>query len=362
MKIQKAKLDDHRYTWLVLGSDYLPIKPIQAFTRYLENLERSPNTLRAYVNHLKLYWEYLSTIDKSWEEITLDNLAEFVSWLRIQNNPTALQGQESKRLESTVNAILTAVSSFYNFHQQLGNTNICLTQFTTAPSRRYKPLLHHLNKSRPIKSRLIKLKQPKNLPKTLSTEQVKQLLDACHSVRDQFLILLLYESGMRIGQALGLHHTDIKSWDNVIHIEPRRSNVNGARAKSSSSYSIHVSSTLMALYSRYLTEECEYLENEYIFIQTQSSTPGKPLNYRAVRDLFERLSKKLGFHVTPHMLRHTHATELLRNGWDCAYVQKRLGHSSVQTTLNTYAHLSTDDLKNAFKAYQKNRNIFHESK
>lgn len=53
------------------------------------------------------------------------------------------------------------------------------------------------------------------------------------------------------------------------------------------------------------------------------------------------------------MLRHTHATELIRNGWECAYVQKRLGHAHVQTTLDIYAHLKNKDLKKAFDEYQK---------
>nr|WP_273542780.1 tyrosine-type recombinase/integrase [Aeromonas caviae] len=42
---------------------------------------------------------------------------------------------------------------------------------------------------------------------------------------------------------------------------------------------------------------------------------------------------------TPHIFRHTHATEL-RSGWDASYVQKRLGHKDIQTTINTYAHLN----------------------
>jgi integrase/recombinase XerD len=356
MKIQKIKINAQRYSWLVLGDDYLPIKPVQSFIRYLENLERSPHTLRSYANHLKLYFEYLKYIGKSWETVRLDDLAEFIHWLRLQDTRIIhLRAQESKRTETTVNAIITAVSSFYQFHQQLGHTFIQLTQTTTQPYRRYKPLLHHISKSRPIKSRLIKLKQPKSLPKTLTSAQVEGLLKACRSVRDQFLIGLLYESGLRIGQALGLRHGDIKSWDNEIHCQPRNDNLNDARSKTRTPLIIHVTADLMALYTHYLLEEFGSIESDYVFVQIQSSGRGTPLNYRAVRDLFARLSKKINFPVTPHMLRHTHATELIRDGWDCAYVQKRLGHASVQTTLDAYAHLSSDDLKKAFKAYQKSK-------
>lgn len=75
------------------------------------------------------------------------------------------------------------------------------------------------------------------------------------------------------------------------------------------------------------------------------------MRYTAIQDLFMRLSKIVGQKVTPHRMRHTHATELIRQGWDMALVQKRLGHLSIQTTVNTYTHLSNQDLKNALKTH-----------
>ncbi len=47
--------DSDRVSWLVLGEDYLPIGPIQEFLTYLENIERSPYTIRSYAHHLRLY-------------------------------------------------------------------------------------------------------------------------------------------------------------------------------------------------------------------------------------------------------------------------------------------------------------------
>jgi len=53
-------------------------------------------------------------------------------------------------------------------------------------------------------------------------EQVKQLIDACNRIRDKFIICLLYETGMRIGEVLGLRHEDIYSQGvNEIHVIPR---------------------------------------------------------------------------------------------------------------------------------------------
>ena len=338
MKVQRIQLGANQFNWLVLDNAYLPIKPIQQFLKYQHDLAHSPNTLRAYANHLKLYWEYLEYIKKPWTEITLNNFASFVSWLRTVNPKILyLHNQTSCRTETTINTILTAVSVFYEFHQQMNHTTVTLTALSVVRHSSYKPFLHHLNKNQSslMKTKLIKLKTSKLLPKVLNKEQ--------------------YESGMRIGQALGLHHSDIKSWDNEICIQPRNNNLNEARSKSKTSYIVHITQELMRLYAEYMLKDCGSHTKNYVFIQTKSKNPDKPLTYGAVRKIFLQISKKVGFTVNPHMFRHTHATELLRNGWDCSKIQKRLGHSSIQTTLNIYSHLDNQDLKEAFMSYQLKR-------
>jgi len=52
-------------------------------------------------------------------------------------------------------------------------------------------------------------------------------------------------------------------------------------------------------------------------------------------------------------MRHSHATELIRAGWDMAHVQKRLGHANIQTTINTYVHLTDDDLQQEYAYLQR---------
>ena len=165
---------------------------------------------------------------------------------------------------------------------------------------------------------------------------------------------------MRIGQALGLRHEDIQSMDNLIRIEPRDDNANGARAKSQHPYIIHVTKELMGLYTRYVCDE--FMEilgdhlSDYVFVNLWEGRKGQPMTYSTVMALFTRLAQKTGIKIHPHMLRHTHATQLLREGMDMAYVQKRLGHAHIQTTLDTYVHVSTDDLKQAYQDYLINRN------
>jgi integrase/recombinase XerD len=358
MKVQRVRIPERGgTTWIVLGDDYLAIQPIQQFLSYLEDLERSPNTIRSYAHHLKLYWDYLQDSRLEWTAIGLSELAGFVSWLRNpQPGVISLQEQVAPRSESTINTILASVSAFYDYHERAEAVQgIPLYQQQTQLHRRYKGFLHHLTKGKPVRTRLIKLKVPQRIPSTLTQDQVKQLIDACQRLRDKFLVSLLYHTGMRVGQALGLLHQDIQSWDNLIQITPRSTNDNQARAKAREAYAVHVSSDLMVLYTDYLIQEFNETDSDYVFVNLWDGQIGAPMTYTSVADLFRRLSKKTGIAVHPHMLRHTHATELIRAGWDAALVQRRLGHAHVQTTINTYVHLTDDDLKSAYHAYLERR-------
>lgn len=218
MKVQHIQLVDRQdITWLVLGDDYLPIPPISDFLGYLRTIERSPNTIKAYAHHLKLYWEFLAATHLDWTTIGLTELAEFTAWLRVPTiDVIALQPQESRRTEVTANTILTAVCMFYDFHERTGMVgDIPLYATTLQPGRRYKSFLHHINKSKPVRTRLIKIKEPKRRVKILTPQQVQAVIAACTHLRDKFLVSLLHESGLRIGAALGLRHEDIRSWDNA---------------------------------------------------------------------------------------------------------------------------------------------------
>jgi integrase/recombinase XerD len=80
-------------------------------------------------------------------------------------------------------------------------------------------------------------------------------------------------------------------------------------------------------------------------VRLWSKPLGRPLSYPAVTDLFGRLARRTGIAATPHMFRHSYATRLLRAGVKAEVVQKLLGHASVSTTIDTYAHLTIEDVR-----------------
>lgn len=346
MKVQSVTLPSGKESWMVLDENYLPIQPIERYIRYMESLERSPNTVKNYAHNLKLYWEFLRDYRLAWDAIDAKHIAEFIYWLRNPEPSTiSIQQQEAKRSESTVNIIRTTVTAFYEYHSMQGDIKeIPLFKYIRQP-RKFKDFLYHINKSKPVKNSLFKLKEPKKIPQTLTKEEVIKTIEACHSIRDKFLIQLLYESGMRIGQAISLRHQDISTWDNEIKVVPRFDNVNKARPKSQQANSLTVSPELMQLYTDYLVNELDDIVSDYVFV-TLKNKVGKPMTYNAVMSVFRSLKKRTGIDfVTPHKFRHTHATELIRDGMGMEWVQKRLGHQSVQTTVDTYAHLEIEELR-----------------
>jgi integrase/recombinase XerD len=93
-----------------------------------------------------------------------------------------------------------------------------------------EPFLHHVSKGGPVARRTISLKAPKKLPRVLTAVEAQAVLDACTRLRDRYLFAVLHESGVRIGEALGLRHEDIDAAERELSVVPRL-NDNVARTK-----------------------------------------------------------------------------------------------------------------------------------
>lgn len=357
MRVQKAILPSGNYTWIVLDDSFLPIEPVHKYLSYLNSINRSPNTIKTYAHALKLFWTYINQENLKWTEVGLSELSNFLSWLHEYNsNLSSVSFVQKKRSERSINLLLTVVGTFYEYQHRLGLIKaVPLYDYVHLRGHSFKPFLYHINKSNLVATNVLKIKAPKYKPLILSRTQVKKIMEICDNQRDKFLVFLLYETGMRIGQVLGLWHEDIHSWDNEILIVPRKNHVNGMRAKTINNYIIHVSKELIDFYTDYLLEEFCEATSSYVFINLWGGFLGKAMSYSSIQMLFRRLSRKLGFKVTPHIFRHTHATELLRAGWDMSYVQRRLGHKQIQTTINAYAHIANEDLKKEYSKYLMRR-------
>lgn len=256
-----------------------------------------------------------------------------------------LDDSVARRSPATVNRHLAAVFGLYDFHARDGVETAAGLVAWRRVARGSYPFLHHATKGHPVRTRPIKLRVPRRLPVTLAPEQVCAVLAACTRLRDRFLVALLAETGLRVGQALGLRHADFVSRRRECRIVPRNDNANGARTKTTTATSVPVSVPLVRLYSDYMHTEYGELGSDYVFVNLWAEPRGRPLRYDAVAKLVDRLRARSGVAFTLHQLRHTAATAWIRAGVPIEVVSKLLTHRSVTTTSGTYVHLDVDDLR-----------------
>lgn len=187
-------------------------------------------------------------------------------------------------------------------------------------------------------------KTPRRLPKALTIDQVERLLAAPSAedplgIRDRALLELLYATGARVSEAVGL---DV---DDMAHGEVLR-----LRGKGSKERIVPVGSYARAAVDAYLTRVRPELAakgraSARLFLGARGAPLSRQSAWLVIRSAAERA--QLTAEVSPHTLRHSFATHLLQGGADVRVVQELLGHSSVATT-QIYTHVSVDALRDIY--------------
>lgn len=332
-------------SWTVIGADRRPVAAIEGYLAWLSDIERSPNTVRAYASDLKAYWTFLEVRGASWERPSLELLGEFTAWLRRPaDNVVVFPTGRPHRSAKTVNRMLSAVAGFYEYHARNGVEFAReLSDERRVGRGNYKPFLHGIAQAK-SRGRVGRLREQRRLPQTLTVEQVRAVIDAHDRLRDRFLFGLLALTGMRVGQALGLRHCDFVTQERRIEIVAREDNANGARGKGGEA-SIPVTGGLVRCYSDYMHEEYGALDSDYVFVNLWGGQIGRAMTYANVDELVRRTRRRVGFDFTAHTLRHTYATLARRGGVPIEVLSKLLTHRSVETTNAIYVHATAEDLR-----------------
>lgn len=355
MKVQEVLTCHHRKRYLVTDDHDEIIMPVAKFLRYKDHTGSARNTLRSYAFRLKLYCEFLSQKDCELGSVDVDDIAEFIQWLRSprqDKDSLHMNAADNRRASRTVNQVLDTIITFYDYlmmHQEY-STHLSqrLKKQILGSKRGYKDFLYHINQNRLYDVKKIKRKERTRTPQTLPLDAVKTVLDACTNSRDQFLIYLLYETGMRIGEALSLKREDIQFGARKVTIRDRGELENEAEIKTpASARSLDVTPALMNLYDQYFLEylDSDEVETDFVFIRLSGVKKNQPLTYPTVNSFIKRLREKTGIHFTAHVLRHTCLTELWRTKqMRPETLRLRAGHKHIQTTLQMYVHPSDEDI------------------
>lgn len=350
MRVESFKTKNGLTRYLLVDSTGFPIEVVRKFLRFKDNCGRARNTLKAYCCHLKFYFEYLEFININFDKVGMDELAGFIRWLqgdRYKGNAIPLTPMTLPRCSArTINVYLSTIYAFYDYlsrHEEYQlRLSSNLTRTILGSRRGFRDFLYHINKSKIYKTYVIKLKEPKKLTRTIKKDEIESIMAACFTLRDRFLIQLLWESGLRIGEALALWLEDIEPDARRIHVVDRGELENLSEIKTvCSPRTVDVSSELINLFFEYIAEShTDEVNTNHVFIKLSGPNKYSPLEYSDVAALVCRLRKRTGIYFTAHMLRHSSLSELRRLGWPVEQLRLRAGHQYVQST---YIYLHTDD-------------------
>ena len=382
-RVQKVLALDGATSWTVIGEDFLPIRAADDYLRFLALDGASPHTLRSYATSLGLWFDFLDRTGQDWDGFAPLVFGEFLTWVRTGDLPghVRIGPAVTRRRPATVQLRSAAVLAFYRWLAAAeGITGPYETLYTPLARRGRRPYVPMLSGVAPDQSAMTPLFSTRSGPKgrtpVLTPEQIRTILDTYArqrgdgawdggpaGLRNRFLFALLADTGMRLGEALSLRHTDIRPGQGdqpAIDVTPRQDHPHGARVKSGRPRRIYVAADLMRLYDAYVWQLVDAgadlvvdgLSHHFVFTNVTDRGPAfAPLRpetvYAAIRSLNARVAKTSSVHApptnwSPHWLRHTHATALLLSGCPPHVVMRRLGHLDVQTTLSTYGWVTED--------------------
>lgn len=370
-KVQTVVLPAGERTWTVVDGGHLVVAAAEEFLEFMRATGRSPNTIKSHARALALWWEFLAVYGLAWDEVNVEDFGAFLTWLRSGDTPAvaSIAARRARFSEKTISVRLQAVMSLYRHHHLNGvDTASRLYERLLRPGGTYKPFLEHIARKRPSVRQVVKVKRARpQVPPTLTPLQIEAICDACArwdpdsrewggTLRDRLLWALLAETGLRLGEALGLQHCDWHTGRGAtpfIEVRPRE-HAHGVRVKGGAYRKLYISDPLDRLYGEYLFWLCDAavdmhfadFDTACVFVNLAREPRYEPMRPGTVYWLVRRLRRQLAGRVperfTPHWFRHTHATALLLSGTPTHVVARRLGHTDVQTTLNIYAWVTED--------------------
>jgi integrase/recombinase XerD len=192
-------------------------------------------------------------------------------------------------------------------------------------------------------------RRTKQLPKVFTPDEIRALmatpnLRAPTGLRDRCMLEVMHRCGLRVSEVCGLHLRDISWAENKI-------NLRGEITKGGKDAVAYLDETTEALLQQWVAVRAKYAARRpHLFTTLQ----GDAVDRRCVWAMIRRRARKAGIDrdVYPHMLRHTYATELLREGFDVREVQELLRHDDIRTTV-IYTHLESATLRRKVRARQR---------
>lgn len=255
------------------------------FVKLLEIKRYSKNTIKTYRDAVTFFLKYFEKTDPS--EIRHEDIFRYIEH----------KVKDDKISFSTQKGIVGAIKLFY---KHLYNKNIGI-DYIYPDRTEYK------------------------LPKVLSQEDIKNILNTIYNIKHKAIISTLYSCGLRISELVNLKITDIDSKRMMVRIE---------NSKGYKDREVMLSEKLLELLRAYYKQ---YKPKIYVF----NGQSGGNYTARSAENIFKKALReaKINKPASLHTLRHSYATHLIEQGTDIRIVQELLGHKNIKTT-QMYTHIT----------------------
>lgn len=276
---------------------------IDCFLDYLRiDKNYSKNTIDSYRNNLYKYYNYMKEQNKTLDTIHKKDIEKYLKHLSQNHLNTR-----------TISHNISSIRSFYKF------------------------LVIHNHKNNPIEYIEIP-KRKKTIPKVLSEEEIGILLDIketdCYSIRNKAMLELMYSTGLRVSELTSLTIYDIDLSEDCVKVI----------GKGSKERIIPIGDFAILAMKNYLKIRTSMLKKsseDALFLNNHGKKMTRQGFFKIVKKIAQE--KKIQTEFSPHTLRHSFASHLLKHGADLRSIQELLGHSDLSTT-QIYTHIEQDKL------------------
>jgi len=294
----------------------------EAFIETLRNKSSSPHTILNYKIDLKHFSEFLNSKSATLESVDHVFIRDFLNYLY------AVRGLS----KSSVSRKLACLRTFFRFLVREGRLKTNPAELISSP------------------------RLPKNLPSLLAEGEAAAIIempkgDSFVALRDRAIVELLYASGLRVSELIGLNEDNLDMDQETVRVLGKG---NKERIVPFGGYAARA---LLEYINEKHLRRLSLLDDEGA-VPVFVSLRARRLSSRDVQRLVARLRLGLATtrRITPHTLRHSFATHLLEHGADLRSIQELLGHESLSTT-QKYTHVSIQHLKREYdKAHPKAKN------
>ena len=280
---------------------------IDMFYLYLKtNKKYSINTINAYLIDIEEFTEFIKKVIN----ITDEDISLYLAHLY----------NDKKLSKSSISRKLSSLRSFYNYLVKNGIIECN----------------YFVNVNNP--------KKGLNLPKFINEKDITNIFNVCMGddpilERDRLIIELLYSTGIRVSELINIKLSDINFYNNEIKI----------LGKGSKERIVIFNETCREALDKFINDGRKKIykkDNKYLFIGKNNGH----ISSKYVRDIINKIKVKAGVDgkISPHVFRHTFATDMLNNGADLVSVKDLLGHESLNTT-SIYTHVTNEQIKKVYE-------------